>query len=116
MAPAVSPTASPAIAPVVSPSVDDGVAAPNAAPANADAAASAYWVQLGAFRQRQGAHDLRQQLARELAWLEPWLAIIDDSALFRLQAGPFATRSEAQGTAERIRGTAALQPLVLQRR
>ena len=114
--PAVSPTASPAIAPVVSPSVDDGVAAPNAAPANADAAASAYWVQLGAFRQRQGAHDLRQQLARELAWLEPWLAIIDERALFRLQAGPFATRSEAQGTAERIRGEAALQPVVLQRR
>jgi len=84
-------------------------------PPPADVAA-AYWVQLGAFRQRQGAHELRQQLARELAWLEPWLAIVDDRALFRLQAGPFATRGEAQGTAERIRGEAALQPVVLQRR
>jgi len=100
--------------------VDDEVAPPAPAPAPAPmaptAAASGYWVQLGAFRQRQGAHDLRQQLTRELAWLEPWLAIIDDSALYRLQAGPFATRSEAQGTAERIRGEAALQPVVLQRR
>lgn len=94
--------------------VDDEVAPP--APATPTSAASGYWVQLGAFRQRQGAHDLRQQLARELAWLEPWLAIVDDRALFRLQAGPFATRSEAQGTAERIRGTASLQPVVLQRR
>ena len=98
--------------------IDDEVPPTPPAPAAAPAATatSAYWVQLGAFRQRQGAHDLRQQLARELAWLEPWLAIIDDSALYRLQAGPFATRSEAQGTAERIRGEAALQPVVLQRR
>ena len=98
--------------------IDDEVAPTPPAPAAVPAAVvtSAYWVQLGAFRQRQGAHDLRQQLARELAWLEPWLAIVDDSALFRLQAGPFATRDEAQGTAERIRGEAALQPVVLQRR
>jgi rare lipoprotein A len=80
------------------------------------AAAGGFWVQLGAFRQRQGAHDLREQLTRELAWLEPWLAIFDDRALFRLQAGPYATRSEAQGTAERIRGAASVQPMVLQRR
>lgn len=88
-------------------------------PAATDAprvAASGYWVQLGAFRQRQGAHDLRQQLARELAWLEPWLAIFDDRALYRLQAGPYATQGDAQRTAERIRGAAAVQPMVLQRR
>jgi rare lipoprotein A len=80
------------------------------------AAAPGFWVQLGAFRQRQGAHELREQLARELAWLEPWLAIFDDRALYRLQAGPYATRGEAQGTAERIRGVASLQPMVVQRR
>jgi len=84
-----------------------------AAPA---AAAPGYWVQLGAFRQRQGAHELRELLARELTWLEPWLAIFGDRALYRLQAGPYATRSEAQGTAERIRGAASVQPMVLQRR
>ncbi len=95
--------------------IDDEVPPAPSAPATA-VAANAYWVQLGAFRQRQSAHDLRQQLARELAWLEPWLAIIDDRALFRLQAGPFATRSEAQDTAERVRSAASLQPMVLQRR
>ncbi len=101
-------------APAAVVAVDDEVPPP--APAAPTAAAGDYWVQLGAFRQRQGAHDLRQQLTRELAWLEPWLTIIDDRALFRLQAGPFATRSEAQGTAERIRDAASLQPVVLQRR
>ena len=94
-----------------------GAAPSVAAPAPAlSAAAPGYWVQLGAFRQRQGAHELREQLARELAWLEPWLAIFDERALFRLQAGPYATRSEAQGTAERIRGAASVMPLVVQRR
>ena len=81
-----------------------------------ETAAAGYWVQLGAFRQRQGAHDLREQLTRELAWLEPWLAIFDERALFRVQAGPFATRGEAQLAAERIRGAAPVQPVVLQRR
>jgi rare lipoprotein A len=88
-------------------------AAADAAPASA---APGFWVQLGAFRQRQGADELREQLARELAWLEPWLAIFDDRALYRLQAGPYATRIEAQGAAERIRGAASVQPMVVQRR
>jgi rare lipoprotein A len=90
------------------------VAAPTV-PAQATAAAG-FWVQLGAFRQRQSAFDLRQQLQRELAWIEPWLSIFDDSAWFKLQAGPFASRAEAQGAAERLRGASAVQPLILQRR
>jgi rare lipoprotein A len=106
-APLAEPVAAPP-APTVAPS-PAGAAAPSVA-------APGYWVQLGAFRQRQGAHDLRQQLARELAWLEPWLAIFDDRALYRLQAGPYATQGDAQRTAERIRGAAAVQPMVLQRR
>jgi rare lipoprotein A len=80
------------------------------------AAAPGFWVQLGAFRQRQAAHELRDMLARELAWLEPWMAIFDERALYRLQAGPYASRVEAQGAAERIRGAASVQPMVVQRR
>ena len=81
----------------------------------ADRSAAGYWVQLGAFRQRQGASDLQQQLKRELAWLEPWLAVFDDSRLFRLQAGPFSSRGEAMGAARRIQDAAKLQALVVQR-
>jgi rare lipoprotein A len=83
------------------------------APAGAE---PGFWVQLGAFRQRQGAHDLREQLARELAWLEPWLAIVDERALYRVQAGPYASRDEAQGAAERIGGAASVRPMVVRRR
>jgi rare lipoprotein A len=98
---------------------DDFAAADADAPAATAAdkqPAGDWWLQLGAFRQREGAHELRQALVRELAWLEPWLAIFDERALFRVQAGPYASRAEALGTAERIRDAAALQPLVLQRR
>ncbi|MBX3645114.1 MAG: septal ring lytic transglycosylase RlpA family protein [Rubrivivax sp.] len=119
LAPALAVPVAPAIAPpdATAAAAATPPAPPTAAPTRAaEAGTAGYWVQLGAFKQRQGAHELRDLLARELAWLEPWLAIFDDRTLFRLQAGPFATRSEAQGTAERIRGTAALQPLVLQRR
>jgi rare lipoprotein A len=108
-----------AVVPPVDTAPSSGQAEPAESPAPArgpSAAAAGFWIQLGAFRQRQGAHELREQLARELAWLEPWLAIFDDRALYRLQAGPYATRGEAQGTAERIRNAASLQPLVLQRR
>jgi rare lipoprotein A len=87
-----------------------------AAPTTPAAAAPGFWVQLGAFRQRQSAFDLRQQLMRELAWIEPWLAIFDDSKLFRVQAGPFASRTEAHGAVERMRAASALQPLIVQRR
>jgi rare lipoprotein A len=80
------------------------------------AAAPGFWVQLGAFRQRQGAVELRQQLTRELDWLEPLLAIFDERASYRVQAGPYATRSEAQSAAARIRSAASLQPWVLHRR
>ena len=116
--PAPAPAPAPAPQSVAeAPAADTATPAP-AAGANRSAAGAepGFWVQLGAFRQRQGAHELRELLARELAWLEPWLAVFDDRALWRLQAGPFATRSEAQGTAERIRGAASVQPMVVQRR
>lgn len=78
--------------------------------------AAGFWVQLGAFRQRQGAHDLRQQLLRELGWLEPLLAIFDERATYRVQAGPYASRAEALQAAERIRVALPQQAMVLLRR
>jgi len=100
----------------IAPRVNSADAPSDSLAAAPTAAAPGYWVQLGAFRQRQGANELRELLARELAWLEPWLAIFGDRALYRLQAGPYATRGEAQGTAERIRGAASVLPVVVQRR
>ena len=83
----------------------------------ADAApARGFWVQLGAFRQRDGATAFQQRVAGELDWLSPLLAVFNDAALFRLQAGPYPSRDEARGAAESIRAALQLVPVIVERR
>jgi rare lipoprotein A len=108
-------TAIPAIAAgaaVAAPVAGASTEAPPAA--TAAAGGGGFWVQLGAFARHEGALDLRAQLARELAWLEHALTVRSDRRLYRVQAGPFPTRAEAHGIAERVRGALqTLQPLVV---
>lgn len=111
-----------AVAPVAAPVPID--VAPAAAPIEPDAAplrplASAprgFWIQLGAFRQRDGAESFQRRVADELEWLSPQLAVFVDTPLFRLQAGPYATRDEARDGAERIREALQLVPVIVERR
>jgi len=109
-----------AVAPVVEVAAAANTAtAAASAPATAVAAtasAQGFWVQLGAFRQRDGAEQFQQRVSDELAWLSPLLAIFSEPQLFRLQAGPYPTRSEAQDAAGRIRDALKLVPVVLERR
>lgn len=79
-------------------------------------AASGFWVQLGAFRQRDGAEQFQRDVAAELAWLSSLLAVFSEPELFRLQAGPYGSRSEAQEAAARIRDALKLVPVVVERR
>ncbi|MFO1218644.1 MAG: septal ring lytic transglycosylase RlpA family protein [Burkholderiaceae bacterium] len=75
-----------------------------------------FWMQLGAFRERDGALDFQRKVERELEWLGPLLAVFRDRELHRLQAGPYATRGEAFAAAERLRGELQLVPLIVERR
>lgn len=79
-------------------------------------AASSFWVQLGAFRERQGVEGFQQRLATELDWLAPQMAVFDEAPLYRLQAGPYASREAAQDAAERVRAALQLVPLIVERR
>jgi rare lipoprotein A len=79
-------------------------------------APSGYWLQLGAFRERDGAFDFQRKVERELEWLAPLMAVFVDRDLHRLQAGPYASRNEAFGAAERLRAELHLVPLVVERR
>lgn len=94
--------------------------APAAAPAPSEradtAAAQGYWIQLGAFRQREGAVQFQQRVATELEWLSPLLAVFSEPALFRLQAGPYPSRSEAASAAERVREALQLVPVIVEKR
>ncbi len=75
-----------------------------------------FWVQLGAFRQRDGADRLHQRLSSDLSWLAPLLAVFSDRDLLRVQAGPYADRAEATSVAQRVRAAASLVPVVIERR
>lgn len=85
-------------------------------PASSAAAAPGFWVQLGAFRDAEGAAGFRSRVEAEVDWLGPLLAIVKERALHRLQAGPYASREEAQAAAQRIREALQLVPVVVERR
>jgi len=78
--------------------------------------ARGFWVQLGAFRMREGAESFQQRVATEMDWLSPLLAVFNDAALYRLQAGPYPSRDEARGVAERVRDGLKLVPVIVERR
>ena len=78
--------------------------------------ARGYWVQLGAFRAQAGAQAFQQRVVTELTWLAPLLAVFGDASVFRLQAGPYPSRAEARGVAERVRDGLQLVPVIVERR
>lgn len=75
-----------------------------------------FWVQLGAFRDPAGAEELHRRAAADLGWLAPLLAVFHESPLHRLQAGPYASRAEAQGALRRIGHAFGAAALVVERR
>ena len=87
------------------------------APAQAAAkAAPGFWLQLGAFGQRDGAVGFQQRVSREVGWLAPLLAIFNERNLHRLQAGPYASRADATQAANRLRDALRFLPPVVERR
>lgn len=117
-----APDEAPAAAPIAATLPLD--ATPPAGAADADApplrplamAPRGFWIQLGAFRQRDGAEGFQRRVADELEWLSPKLALFVDTPLFRLQAGPYGTRDEAREGADRIREALQLVPVIVERR
>ena len=83
-----------------------------------DEAARGFWVQLGAFRERDGAETFRRRVGGDgdAGWLEPLLAIVGDASLWRVQAGPYPGRDEAEAAARRARASLGLVPVVVERR
>ncbi len=78
--------------------------------------ARGFWVQLGAFAQRDGAEGFHKRVSSEADWLAPLLAVFSDASVFRLQAGPYPSRDEARGVAERVRVALQLVPVIVERR
>lgn len=87
----------------------EAAAAAAAAPAAAFVATrrSGFWVQFGAFAKHPGALELRRLLAAEFGWLEPWLHVVGDGRVYRVQAGPFGSRAESEDIVRRLRAAPA---------
>lgn len=114
---AAAPPATPA------PTAEPAALSPPPAPVGEAPAARAltkgargWWIQLGAFRERDGASGFQRRVAGELDWLAPLLAMFGDASLYRVQAGPYASRDEAQEAAQRVREALQLVPMVVERR
>lgn len=68
------------------------------------------FLQLAAFGSLHNAEVGRSELARRFDWLSERLRIVRDGAVYKVQAGPYARRDDAQAAAERIRRTTDLKP------
>lgn len=75
-----------------------------------------YWVQLAAFRQREGVDEFQKRVAQEVEHLAPLLAVYQEGLVYRLQAGPYGERDEAREVARRMREALRLEPVVVERR
>ena len=91
---------------------------PSAASAAAPSATAAtgFWVQLGAFRERDGAETLLSQAARGLPSLAPQLRVFSEAGTHRLQAGPFVSRNAAGEAVTQLRESLRIAPMVVERR
>lgn len=75
-----------------------------------------FWVQLAALGKRDGVDRLQQKVAAEMTALLPLLAVFHEAPYFKLQVGPYGSRSEAQAAAQQAQTALQLSPLVIERR
>ena len=101
--------------PVAAPTAVASIAPPAAA-LPAAPTPRGFWVQLGAFRESAGAESFQRRVGDEVEWLAPLLGTYGDASLYRVQAGPYASRAEAQGAATRLRDVLGLVPVIVERR
>ncbi len=99
-------------------------AAPEPLPAATDSAAAAVlvtadpggiYVQLGAFSVAQNADAFLRKMRIDLGWLAASIGLQGNGKLYRVRAGPYATRDEANRVAQRVQQELGFKVLVLDR-
>jgi len=87
----------------------------NAASVQAVQAPAGIYLQLAAFSAQTSAESMRERLARELDWLATPIYVVATGDLYKLQLGPYASRDDAVGVAQRIAKELNFQPFVVVR-
>lgn len=116
--PAIAPTpAAPAVAPppvAVSPA-PPSAPSPDTAPERRIALASdsaGTYLQLAAFGAKGNAEAYASRLRAEQPWLAAQLQVYIRDGLFRVNAGPYASQSDARAAADRISQAMGIKPVV----
>jgi len=73
------------------------------------------YVQLGAFSTRQNAQSFLLRMRAQLGWVGDKVALYGREGLYRVHAGPYASRDEATQVAERIEQATELRPVIILR-
>lgn len=73
------------------------------------------YVQLGAFSSRPNAESFLTRMRTELTWLADSIALYARDGMYRVHAGPFADRAQADQAATRIEQSTALRPVLITR-
>jgi rare lipoprotein A len=73
------------------------------------------YVQLGAFSAAQNAEDFLRKMRLDLGWLADPMTVNHKGSLYRVHAGPYASRTQADSAAERIQKELGFKALVLER-
>jgi len=115
----IEATALPPLAPIAPlaplPSAAGSGSRPETAPAAAPATVGGFWIQLGAFRARDGAVAMQERIERDTARPVGALQVYEDGGLYRLQSGPHASRADAVQAQARWRLQLGGSPIVVQR-
>lgn len=77
--------------------------------------ASGFYLQFGAYSQQANADGARSRLMQELSGLVNTLNSIAVNGLYRLYAGPYASRSDADSILQQVRQRTSINPIVVQR-
>lgn len=73
------------------------------------------YLQLGAFASADNADNLKLHMERELDWIKERMVILRTNGLHRVQLGPYASRQQAETTAEQIRNLLGYKPGIVSR-
>jgi rare lipoprotein A len=73
------------------------------------------YVQLGAFSAAQNADAFLRKMRIDLGWLADSMNIYVKDGLYRVHAGPYLSREEANHAAERVEKELGFKALVLDR-
>jgi rare lipoprotein A len=105
----------PAVASPAAEAAPAPVPVPAAAASPVTAESGGIFIQLGAFSAADNADAFLRKLRMDLAWLGDSMQVYQGGGMYKVHAGPYATRDEAELAAERVRKELGFKAFVLNR-